>query len=90
MNRKLLMAVDLGTSFVKAGVFDLEGRELAVAKEAIRSEQPATGQFIQHGDDLMEAVERCIRSAVETLGEQARNIASIGFTGQMAGFMDRD
>ena len=90
MKQTLLMAVDLGTSFVKAGVFDMEGNEIAVAKEAIKSEQPAQGQFIQHGDDLMEAVERCLRADAEKIGERVSDIAAIGFTGQMAGFMGVD
>ena len=83
----LLMAVDLGTSFIKAGIYDCEGNELSAAKEAVRSEQPAPGQFIQHGDDLMEAVYRCIRTCVTDIGVRKNEIAAIGFTGQMAGFM---
>ncbi len=90
MTQKLLMAIDLGTSFVKAGIFDIAGNELSVAKEAIRSDQPAKGQFIQHGDDLMAAVERCMKTAAEAVGERAADIAVIGFTGQMAGFMGVD
>lgn len=90
MNDNLLMAIDLGTSFIKAGVFDLDGNELVVTKEAVKSESPGPGQFIQHGDDLMDAVERCMKAAAEKLGEQANNISVIGFTGQMAGFMGVD
>ncbi len=90
MNQKLLMAIDLGTSFIKAGVFDLSGNELVVTKEAVKSEQPGPGQFIQHGEDLMEAVERCMKKAAEQLKEQSQQIAVIGFTGQMAGFMGVD
>ena len=35
MVRELLMAVDLGTSFVKSGVYDLNGECIAVASEAV-------------------------------------------------------
>lgn len=89
---KLLMAVDLGTSFIKAGIYDPKGNELAVSREAIRSEQPGQGQFIQHGEDVFEAAVKCIRKCMETIGEAKTEIAAIGFTGQMAGFMgvDRD
>ena len=90
MKKDLLMAIDLGTSFIKAGVFDLSGNELTVTKEAVRSEQPGPGQFIQHGEDLMDAVEHCMKAAAETLKEDAERIAVIGFTGQMAGFMGVD
>lgn len=90
MKKNLLMAIDLGTSFIKAGVFDLDGNELAVSKEAVKSESPGPGQFIQHGEDLMEAVERCMKAAAEMLKDEAQNIRVIGFTGQMAGFMGVD
>ena len=89
-NNTLLMAIDLGTSFIKAGVFDLDGNELVVTKEAVKSESPAPGQFIQHGEDLMEAVERCMKAASDELKEDAKRVAVIGFTGQMAGFMGVD
>ena len=69
MSDHLLMAIDLGTSFIKAGVFDLDGTELAVTKEAVKSESPGPGQFIQHGDDLMDAVERCMKAAADALGK---------------------
>ena len=87
---KLLMAVDLGTSFIKAGIYDLQGDELALSKEAIRSEQPVQGQFIQHGEDVIEAAVNCIRTCVEAIGDRKEEIAAIGFTGQMAGFMGVD
>ncbi len=90
MKDHLLMAIDLGTSFIKAGVFDLQGNERVVTKEAVKSESPGPGQFIQHGEDLMDAVERCMKAAVRQLKEEAENIAVIGFTGQMAGFMGVD
>ncbi len=90
MSEKLLMAVDLGTSFIKAGIFDLNGTERASARAPVKSEQPAPGQFIQHGKDLTDAVIACLREAAGQLGEEAENIAVIGFTGQMAGFMGVD
>ena len=32
---KLFLSVDLGTSFIKAGVYDLSGHCLAIASEAV-------------------------------------------------------
>ncbi|MCR5795537.1 MAG: hypothetical protein K6G61_09395 [Solobacterium sp.] len=90
MEQKLLMAIDLGTSFVKAGIYDPEGNELAAARKAIKSIQPRPGQFIQHGDDLMAAVEYCMKECAGSARENAAKIAVIGFTGQMAGFMGVD
>lgn len=87
MKQELLMAVDLGTSLVKTGVYDLSGACLAVVREAVKSEQPAPGQFIQRGEDIFASVLHCLRQATERMGDRAKEIAAISFTGQMAGFM---
>jgi len=86
MDRTMIMAVDLGTSQIKAGIFNTDGVRLALARESVRSEKPAPDQFIQHGEDICASVVRCIRKAAEETGN-ADGIAAIAFTGQMAGFM---
>ena len=86
MDRTMIMAVDLGTSQIKAGIFNTDGVRLALAREPVRSEKPAPDQFIQHGEDICASVVRCIRKAAEETGN-ADGIAAIAFTGQMAGFM---
>ena len=90
MKDNLLMAIDLGTSFIKTAVFDRSGKKLAEAREAVKSEQPADGIFLQHGEDLMDAVYRCMKTTADTLGDRKHEVAAIGFTGQMAGFMGVD
>ncbi len=91
MQKKLLMAVDLGTSFIKAGIYDTQSRCIAGASEPVKDERPAPGMFIQHGDDLYQSVLRCMRQAVESLEEDDRKaVQAIAFTGQMAGFMGVD
>ncbi len=84
MGKTLLMAVDLGTSLIKAGLYDTDGNRLSLAQEPVRSEKPEPDQFIQHGTDIYESVLRCIRRAAE---EKDGEIEAISFTGQMAGFM---
>ena len=86
MKNVKLMAVDLGTSLIKVGIYDLAGRCLAQAKESVQSERPAPDQFIQRGTDIYASVLRCIRNAAEKL-QDASDVAAIAFTGQMAGFM---
>ena len=41
------LAVDLGTSFIKAGIYDTAGNCLASAKEAVQDERPEPGVVIQ-------------------------------------------
>ena len=90
MGKELLMAVDLGTSFVKAGIYNLDSECIALADEEVKSERPASGIFIQHGEELVQSVLRCIRKVTELVGDRAENVEAIAFTGQMAGFMGVD
>ena len=87
MKQALVMVADLGTSFIKTGVYDLTGRCFALVKEAVKSEQPAPGQFLQRGEDIYEAVLRCLKQAAEQIGDRTPDIQVLAFTGQMAGFM---
>ncbi|MDC7291639.1 FGGY family carbohydrate kinase [Blautia schinkii] len=87
MGKLLFLAVDLGTSFIKSGVYDTAGNCLTGASEPVKDHRPSPGVFIQYGDELMESVIKCIRSTSQILGERVREVAAISFTGQMAGFM---
>lgn len=90
MNPVYLLAVDLGTSFIKSAIYDTEGNCLGIAKEATQSDSSMPGIFVQHGEEIFESVISCIRKVVETFGKKSKYIAAIGFTGQMAGFMGVD
>ena len=91
MQKKLLMAVDLGTSFIKTGIYDTESRCVAGASEPVKDERPAPGVFIQRGEELYQSVLRCMKKASEQLDDSMRReIQAIAFTGQMAGFMGVD
>lgn len=87
MGKELFMALDLGTSFIKAGVYDLEGNLIALAKEPVKDERPEVGVFIQKGEDLFQSVVNCMKQVCALLEEKTKDIAAISFTGQMAGFM---
>jgi xylulokinase len=86
----LLMAVDLGTSFIKAGVYNEQSECVAIYSEPVRDERPGPGIFIQRGDQLFESAVNCIKNVCGQLGEKVKDIQAIAFTGQMAGFMGVD
>ncbi len=91
MEKKIrFMAVDLGTSFIKTGVYDTCGNCIASAKEAVEDERPCPGVVIQRGETLFDSVVRCLTKTAQAAGEEAANIEAISFTGQMAGFMGVD
>lgn len=84
------MAIDLGTSFIKTGVYSLDGKLHASARKPVKSETPSTGVFIQRGDDLFDTVITCIKETTDALGNLAKDVAAIAFTGQMAGCIGVD
>lgn len=90
MKEVLLLAIDLGTSFIKAGVYNTESDCIATASETVKDYRPGPGIFIQKGDELLESVIRCIQQVTSKIGDRADHIEAIAFTGQMAGFMGVD
>lgn len=90
VGKQLLMSVDLGTSFIKAGVYNTESQCIAEELEPVKDYRPSPGSFIQKGDELFQSVVNCIKKVVVTIGDDADLIAAIGFTGQMAGFIGVD
>lgn len=89
MKKLYFMTVDLGTSFIKSGIYDTEGSCMAITRSPIRSESPGPGMFLQHGEEIYKSVLSCMKQAAERFGGQGE-IGAIGFTGQMAGFMGVD
>lgn len=90
MEKPLLMSVDLGTSFIKVGVYDTFGKCITEAVEPVKDYRPHPGVFIQKGDELFHSVVNCIRMATKNIFGEAKKIKAIGFTGQMAGFIGVD
>ena len=44
----------------------------------------------RRGDDLVTSAVSCMKKVCDELGDRAKNIAAIAFTGQMSGFMGVD
>lgn len=88
MDNHYLMAVDLGTSFIKAGIYDIAGNCISVAENPIISDSSRAGVFLQKGEDILASVILSMRDAYAGAG--GADISAIGFTGQMAGFIGVD
>ncbi|MFT4005445.1 MAG: FGGY family carbohydrate kinase, partial [Lacrimispora sp.] len=90
MKNIYFMSIDLGTSFIKAGIYDTEGQCLAAAQSSVPSDSSRPGVFVQNGEEILNNVLSCARQATGIFGSESSKIAAIGFTGQMAGFMGVD
>jgi xylulokinase len=90
MRESLFIAVDLGTSFIKAGVYDEGGNCFAQASEPVKDYRPEPGVFIQKGPELFDSVLACVKDVVKQLDDKVSSIAAMVFSGQMSGFMGVD
>jgi xylulokinase len=78
------VALDCGTTMLKAGVFDLRGRALATAH---RSAPPLVRDGVRVEQDLEQMVRRgcdAVREALERSGRRAASVAAVCVTGQRA------
>ena len=87
---KLYMAVDIGTSFIKNGVYDIEGNCLANCSVPVKDDALAPGVIVQHGEDIYASVFKLLKETANKLQEKAKDICAISFTGQMAGSIGVD
>lgn len=90
LSEPLLMAIDLGTSFIKCGIYNGASVCIAEAMEPVKDSRPAPGVFIQKGEDLFASVIQCMKSVCIQLGGRSSAVEAISFTGQMSGFMGVD
>ena len=88
--KDLLLGYDLGTSSLKAALFDRDGRMLSsnVADYAVAF--PAAGWAEQDPEDWWRGLCALTPSLIAAAGASADRVAAIGFTGQMCGVVPVD
>ena len=82
MARPSILAVDLGTTNLKLGLVDLEGRLLASAEQSIETLQLPDGIFEQDPEALWRKLTRSARDVVEAAGPEAADIRAVQCSSQ--------
>jgi len=77
--RDHVMAVDIGTSSARAGVFDSRGRMLGKGEHLILMNRPRENHAEHSSEDIWSAVCRAVRAARAASGLPASAIGAIGF-----------
>lgn len=85
MTGPLFLGLDAGTSQTKAALFDLEGRELAVAEVPTMISRPRPGWSEIDPQIACEAAIEVLRRVVRDSGVDARSIAGLGISAAMVG-----
>lgn len=73
------IGVDVGTGSVRAGLFDLNGKRLAMAVEPIRIYNPQSGFAEQSSADIWRAVGITVRGVVQDSGVEPEKVVGIGY-----------
>ena len=74
------MGVDLGGTLIKAGIYSLEGKEIAVAEYPFPTESPQSGFSERNMETLWLTVCDTMRTALQKSQLPARHIAGISFS----------
>ena len=77
-----LLGVDVGTSLIKAVIFDPDGIELASGESRVAVDSPRRGWAEQDMDAVWAGAVSAIRAAVAGVPHGASSIAAVGVTGQ--------
>jgi len=73
------IGVDVGTGSARAGVFNVTGRMLGQASQAIQMWKPESDFVEQSSDDIWKACATAVRGAVRAAGVKPEEIAGLGF-----------
>ena len=79
------MGIDLGTSSTKTLIMDENGKTAGIGNASYGIQIPQISYAEQDPLEWWEAVKKSIQKALQEAGLQGRDIAGIGFSGQMHG-----
>ena len=87
-----LLTIDSGLTVTKVVIFDTEGREVAVARRAIRQSMPAPRHVERDMDDLWRQTASAIREVMEASGTGPGEMAAVAATAHGDGvyLLDRE
>ncbi|WP_104401062.1 FGGY-family carbohydrate kinase [Vibrio penaeicida] len=76
---KYVIGVDVGTGSARAGVYDLQGKELSTAKCDVLMFSDENARYEQSSDQIWDAVGDCVRAAVNEAGIDKHHVVGISF-----------
>lgn len=90
MKNSYLMAVDMGVSFLKVGIYDTEANLLSAVTQKVPGEHPRPGVFVQKAEDYLKIALLAIKKCLNASKVLADHIECIGFSAAMGGAMGVD
>lgn len=89
---KRWLGLDCGGTFIKAGLYDMQGRELAVARQNLPILVPEPGYAERDMTLLWQQAAAVIREVLTSSGQDAADVAGLGISAQGKGLflLDKD
>jgi xylulokinase len=87
---KALVGADIGTTGIRAGVYDEDFNLLGSGSGSSRVKRGKAGEIIQEADDVYTETARAVHAAIRDAGINAADVSCLSFDGQMAGIMGID
>ncbi|MDD5503547.1 MAG: FGGY family carbohydrate kinase, partial [Candidatus Thermoplasmatota archaeon] len=79
---KYIMAIDEGTTGIRAIIFDKGGNIISLAYEELKQYYPQSGWVEQDAEEIWEKCINVVNGALSKASLSAENIAAIGITNQ--------
>ncbi|EKN62504.1 carbohydrate kinase FGGY [Neobacillus bataviensis LMG 21833] len=83
MSREFVIGLDVGTTSVKACVFNLHGKLIADVEKGITSIYPQQGWVEQNPDEIEQSAILAVREAIEKAAIEKNELISLGFSAAM-------
>ena len=87
MSEDHLVGVDIGVSFIKVGVYDVNGNCKSNVVKTNPGNYPQQDIFIQSSEEMVRIIISSLKEAVEKSGIKSSTVLAIGFSGAMGGLM---
>ena len=90
MSKKLFIGVDLGTTYLKVGAYDLNGNILGYSSQELNLFNPKAGHFFQDPNEFYMKALCGIKKCIAEASLNPKDIKGIAFDGQSGGIMAID
>ena len=90
MGRKYLVAIDIGSSYVKSSIYTTDGDVLGAARRAIHPDQPQPNVAEYDAEAILQAVLNSLRELVEKTDFLPSEVAALSLDGICSGTMGID
>lgn len=87
---KLFMGIDIGTSSVRAALFDLQGKQVGLSQEEYPMICQEQGMGELDPEVIFDKLIKVVKECIGRLGSSSKNLEAIGISTQMHSFMAID